>query len=149
MEIRKVKAQDINNLVNNRMEFEDKIKANVDKKIFKEATKLYLEKHIDDGSIISYIAVDGGRIVSSCILCIYETIPLPSCISGKIGLLLNVYTLKEYRRKGIAYKLLSELFKEAKKLGVSKIELDYTDEGYPLYKKLGFESCDSKMKLNI
>ena len=52
-------------------------------------------------------------------------------------------------RKGIAYKLLSELFKEAKKLGVSKIELDYTDEGYPLYKKLGFECCNSKMKLNI
>ena len=111
MEIRKVEAQDINNLVNNRMEFEDKIKANVDKKIFKDATKLYLKKHIDEGPIISYIAVDEGRIVSSSILCIYKTIPLPSCISGKIGLLLNVYTLKEYRRKGIAYKLLSELFK--------------------------------------
>ena len=35
MEIRKAKAQDINDLVNNRMEFEDKIKANVDKKFLK------------------------------------------------------------------------------------------------------------------
>lgn len=149
MEIRRAQVGDINKLVDNRMDFEDKIKADVDKDSFREETRLFLKKHINDESVISYIAVENDEIIASSILCIYKTIPLPSCINGKIGLLLNVYTLEAYRRQGIAYKLLVKLFEEAKKIGVSKIELDYTDEGYPLYKKLGFKSCDRKMKLNI
>ena len=75
--------------------------------------------------------------------------PVPSCLNGKTGLLLNVYTLKAYRHKGLAYSLLTKLIEDAKRLGVGKIQLDYTDDGYPLYKKIGFKKLDREMGLKL
>lgn len=149
MEIRKVKLEDIDMLVDNRLEFICSIRniPNIDE--FKMNTKEYCKKHLEDDSLIAFIALDNGKIVASCILCIYETLPIPSCLNGKIGLLLNVYTLKAYRHQGLAYSLLTQLIEEAKRLEVGKIQLDYTDDGYPLYKKLGFEKLDREMVLKL
>lgn len=149
MEIRKAKLNDIDMLVDNRLEFVCLIRniANIDE--FKIQTREYLKRHIEDGSIIAFIATDNKKIVSSSILCIYETLPTPSCLNGKASLLLNVYTLKEYRHQGLACNLLTKIIEEAKKLKVGKIQLDYTDDGYPLYKKMGFEKLDREMVLKL
>lgn len=149
MEIRKAKLSDIGILVDNRLEFVCSIRniANTDE--FRIHTREYFQKHLEDDTLIAYIAIDNEKIISSCILCIYETLPVPSCLNGKTGLLLNVYTLKDYRHQGLGYSLLTELIEEAKKLGVGKIQLDYTDDGYPLYKKLGFEKLDREMVLRL
>jgi len=149
MKIRKAEFSDIVSLVDNRLEFICSIRSidNVDE--FKKQTRIYLEKHIDDGTVVSYVATDKNKIVASCILCIYETLPTPCCLCGKNGLLLNVYTLKEYRKQGLAFNILTALIDEAKQLGIGKILLDYTDDGYALYKKLGFESLDREMALEI
>ncbi len=149
MDIRKVNLSDIDMLVQNRLEFVHSIRKIDDKEAFKRLTKEYFQKYLEDNSILSFVALDNGKIVSSCILCIYQTLPTPSCLSGKTGLLLNVYTLKDYRRKGLAYKLLSLLIEEAKGLGLGKIQLDYTDDGYQLYKKLGFKELDREMVLKL
>lgn len=149
MEIRKAILNDINMLAENRLEFICTIRDIENKEDFFISTQSYLQNHLADDSFISYIAVDDGKIVSSCILCIYDTLPIPSCLNGKAGLLLNVYTLKEYRHQGLAYTLLSKLINEAKQRGVGKIHLDYTDDGYPLYKKLGFKELDREMVLKL
>lgn len=149
MEIRKVKLDDIDMLVDNRVEFVCSIRnlLNVDE--FRTNTKEYCQKHLEDDSLIAFISIDNGKIVASCILCIYETLPIPSCLNGKIGLLLNVYTLEAYRHKGLAYSLLTQLIEEAKRLEVGKIQLDYTEDGYHLYKKIGFEKLDREMVLKL
>ncbi len=149
MDIRKAKLSDIDMLADNRLEFICSIRNIEDKEEFRARTKEYLRKHLEDNSVISYIALDNEKIVASCILCIYETLPIPSCLNGKTGLLLNVYTLKDYRRQGLAYSLLEKLIDEARQLGVGKIRLDYTDDGYPLYKKLGFEKLEREMALKL
>jgi len=149
MDIRKAVFSDIDMLADNRVEFVCSI-ANIENKDeFRVYTREYLHKHFEDGSLLSYIAVDGGKIVSACILCIYQTLPIPSCMNGKTGLLLNVNTHKEYRRQGLAFTLISKLIEEAKLVNVSKIQLDYTDDGYQLYKKLGFTGLDSEMVLKL
>lgn len=79
-----------------------------------------------------------NRIVSSCMAFIFHTVPKSSSPKGINAELLNVYTIKEYRRKGYAEKLISMLIQEVKNLGVEKIVLDYTDMGLPLYGKFGF-----------
>ncbi len=149
MNIRKVKLSDIEMLLDNRLEFVCSIRNIANKEEFRIQTREYLKKHIEDDSLLSFIAVDDGKIVASCILCIYETLPVPSCLNGRTGLLLNVYTLKEYRHKGLAYDLLTQLIDEAKSLKVGKIQLDYTDDGYHLYKKLGFVELDREMVLKL
>ncbi len=56
--------------------------------------------------------------------------------------------MKEWQRHGIAQKMVSMLIDEARNRGVTEISLDATEEGRPLYKKLGFvESTEGMVML--
>ncbi|WP_061995152.1 GNAT family N-acetyltransferase [Clostridium sp. ATCC 25772] len=149
MEYKKLESSDIDGFVENRIEFVTSIRniENVD--LFREKTIQYIKKHINSNSLIIYVAVDNKKIVSSCMLCIFETIPLPSGYNGKMGELLNVYTKQAYRRQVHSANLIKLLIGEAKLKGISKIVLDYTDEGYSLYKSLGFKDLDRKMEYRL
>lgn len=46
----------------------------------------------------------------------------PSFINGRTGMVLNLYTKPEYRRKGIARKLLEQLLAEAQQMGLDFLE---------------------------
>lgn len=156
MEIRRATKADIDKMVENRMEFVQQIRTVKDATVLRGKIKEYLEanlgneeNHHDNSKFISYLALDQGKIVSSCMLSIYEILPTASCVNGKTGLLLNVYTVDGYRRQGLAHQLLTKLIQDAKAQGVSKILLDYTDDGHPLYQKLGFKELDRQMELKL
>lgn len=149
MEIRRAVGNDIDLLVENRLEFVCSIRSIPNLDEFKIHTRIYLQEHMEDDSFLYYIAIEEGIIIASCLLCIYETVPIPSCLNGKSGLLLNVYTLKEHRRKGLSFALLTKMIEEAKQIGVGKILLTYTDDGYRLYQKLGFEKLEKEMVLKL
>jgi GNAT superfamily N-acetyltransferase len=53
----------------------------------------------------------------------------------------------EYRGYGIARSLLEECISDCKGLGVGRIWLHSSQEGYQLYKKMGFTDKDSEMEL--
>src|SRR5438445_6279395 len=50
-----------------------------------------------------------------------------------------VLTNAEYRGRGFARRLLAEALDRADSMGVETVKLDATDQGRPLYEKLGFE----------
>lgn len=60
---------------------------------------------------------------------------------------MNMYTMPEYRRCGIAYHTLDLLVKEAKERGVVQIALEAADMGRPLYEKYGFVKMEGEMEL--
>jgi GNAT superfamily N-acetyltransferase len=97
----------------------------------------YFSKNLE-GSLLAYIAEHEGVIVSTVFMVITEKPGNPHFLSGKTGLLLNVYTKSEYRRQGLAGGLINLAIEDAKKLDLAHIELSATPYGYPLYKKLGF-----------
>ena len=68
----------------------------------------------------------------------------PAFINGRTGMVLNVYTCPSYRRKGCAKRIMEALLSEAKKMEISVIELKATEDGYPLYRSVGFMEDDSK-----
>ena len=70
-----------------------------------------------DGTFISWLAVDSGRIAATSGISIVEKPPYFGCPSAKIGLLSSMYTDPAYRRMGIAKQLLSRVVKEAKNRG--------------------------------
>ena len=149
MEIRKAGFEDLDMLVDNRLEFVTSIRKIENIEQLRQDTKNYLSKHLNGDSLLYYICLDDNKIVSSCLLCIYDTIPTPSSLNGRRGLLLNVYTIEAYRRRGLASKVITQTIAEAKKREVSKIQLDYTDDGYPLYKSLGFKKLEREMELKL
>ena len=68
----------------------------------------------------------------------------PSFIIGKTGTVLNVYTKPEYRNKGYAKKLMTMMLEDAVAQDMSVIELESTEDGYSLYKSVGFEDFMDK-----
>ena len=62
---------------------------------------------------------------------------------------MNMYTAPEYRRRGIAYKTLDLLVKEARSKGITAISLEATDMGRPLYEKYGFVRMNHEMELPV
>lgn len=58
--------------------------------------------------------------------------------SGRVAYVMNMYTLPEYRRRGIGSILLGRLMDRARGLGITAFELLATREGAPVYEKLGY-----------
>lgn len=103
----------------------------------------YYEKHLNK-DLMAYVARDEMDIVSCAFLLIAEKPMSPSFITGKTGTVLNVYTKPDYRKKGYAKKLITTMLEDAKAEGLSIIELKATEDGYSLYKSVGFEDVVAK-----
>ncbi len=97
----------------------------------------YFKKHIDK-DMFAFAAVEDGTVISGAFLVIFEKPANPVFPTGKVGNVLNVFTLEEYRRKGIASRVMEMLVARAKDMKLDFLELKATADGYPLYKKLGF-----------
>jgi ABC-type polysaccharide/polyol phosphate transport system ATPase subunit len=102
MEYRRANRNDVDSFVENRIEFVTSIRDIRDIDDFRNRTRQYIQEHIEKDDLIIFIAIDKNKIVSSCMACIFQTAPLPNCPTGTSAELLNVYTLKEYRRNGNA-----------------------------------------------
>lgn len=111
----------------------------------------YFTKHLGD-DFIAVLAetankTDGTAMaVSTAFLVITEKPANPSFLTGKTGTLLNVLTLPEYRRLGIATKVIGQIIEMAKQLSVSSIDLSASPDGKPLYNILGFKEPDPQSK---
>lgn len=98
----------------------------------------YYQRHMADGTFISWVAVDNEKIVGTSGMSIVEKPPYFGCPSGKIGILSSMFTLKEYRRKGIARQLLSRVVDEAREQGCGTVQITASDMGVLLYSDFGF-----------
>ncbi len=98
----------------------------------------YYERHLNK-DLIAYVARNEDEIVSCAFLLIVEKPISPSFITGKTGTVLNVYTKPQCRHRGCAKELMTRLIEDAVTQDLSVIELKSTEDGYSLYKSVGFE----------
>ena len=97
-----------------------------------------------DKSIFGYVAREKQEIVS-CVLLVISQKPMgPHFITGKVGTVCNVYTKPEYRHKGYAHRLMEMVTADAVEKDLSVMELKATEDGYNLYKSVGFNDDISK-----
>ena len=97
----------------------------------------YYSKHMADGTFVSWLAVDGEKIVGTSGMSFVEKPPYFSCPTGRIGLLSSMFTDPSYRRMGIAKELLSRVVDEAKKYGCGCVQITASDMGVLLYTDFG------------
>ncbi len=109
----------------------------------------YYRRHIADGSFISWLAVDGGKIIGTSGMSIVEKPPYFGCPSGKLGLLSSMYTDPNYRRQGIAKKLLSLVVDAARDYGCGAVQITASDMGVLLYTDFGFVKNENFMQYKL
>mgnify|MGYP000277155573 CR=1 FL=1 len=161
IEYRKAAVDDIDELVKLRIEFlkEANHEINIDAEILnkcEEALYDYFNSRMIDDSFIAWIALDEGKIIATSGMCFYNTPPLFKKVDGvmhfmdgRVAYIMNMYTLREFRRQGVAKILFNRIVEEAKSLGYRKITLHATEMGRKLYKTFGFVEVDDEMVLNI
>ena len=120
-----------------------------EKQNFMDENLAFLKQSIPSGKFIAFMAFDGDKIVSACAASLFSIAPCKSVPNGKVGCIQNMYTFKEYRRQGIASILLEKTIEEAKEKGCSKITLNVTKMGRPLYEKFGFTESKDEMEMLI
>ena len=104
----------------------------------KPALMDYYMRHMKDGTLVSWIAVDDGRIIGTSGMSFVEKPPYFGCSSGKMGLLSSMFTNLDYRRMGIAKELLHRVVEEARDYGCGTIQITASDMGVKLYTAYGF-----------
>ncbi len=104
----------------------------------KPALMDYYNRHMAEGTFVSWLAVDGERIVGTSGMSFIEKPPYFGCPNGKIGLLSSMFTNKDYRRQGIAKELLTRVVNEAKEYGCNVVQITASDMGVLLYTDFGF-----------
>ena len=98
----------------------------------------YYSRHMADGTFVSWLAMDGDRIVGTSGMSFVEKPPYFGCPNGRIGLLSSMFTDPDYRRMGIAKELLSRVINEARDYGCGTVQITASDMGVLLYTDFGF-----------
>ena len=100
-----------------------------------------------NGDQVTVLALDGDVVAGCASMSFMHIMPTFSHPTGKRAHLMNVYTRSEYRRQGIARKMVNMLIDETWKRGATEISLDATTMGRPLYESLGFTNSTECMVL--
>ncbi len=109
----------------------------------------YYRRHMADGTFVSWLALDGDRIVGTSGMSFVEKPPYFGCPTGRIGLLSSMFTDPAYRRKGIAKELLSRVVEEARAYGCGTVQITASDMGVLLYTDYGFVKNGNFMQYKL
>ncbi|KAB2332720.1 GNAT family N-acetyltransferase [Bacillus mesophilum] len=117
--------------------------------LMENSTREYLQKALLNNEFISYMAEMNGQVISISGMVLFKRPPYLENPQGIEAYILNMYTVPEYRGKGLAKRLLENCINESKNSGVKRIWLHATKDGEPLYKKMGFTNKNTEMELYL
>jgi GNAT superfamily N-acetyltransferase len=113
------------------------------------AAREYFLSALIDGSYRGFLAVNsdqqvvgGGGVIIS---------PWPGQLGSRIpkrAMILNMYVERGYRRRGIARALMDAMIAWCRDNHFTNVSLHASEEGRPLYEKLGFQPTD-EMRLKL
>jgi len=109
----------------------------------------YFEKNIQNGSFVSWLAIYEGSIIATSGMTFIQRPPYYGNPTGYVGILSGMYTLKPYRRKGIAKRLLGLIVDEAKAYGCGLVQITASDVGAYLYHDFGFQEYHKFLQYKI
>jgi GNAT superfamily N-acetyltransferase len=139
--IRRASVEDVETLVHLRLALaweSGHLSRDVIASSLREAIRQYLIEAIPAETFIVWIAETQGQIVATSGLVFFQKPPSEHNLSGLEAYILNMYTLPQWRKQGIATLLLEHLMAFIKQSKAHRIWMYATQEGKPLYEKAGF-----------
>ncbi|MES2041895.1 MAG: GNAT family N-acetyltransferase [Pseudomonadota bacterium] len=114
-----------------------------------QSTRTYFSDALQSGACKTWVAEADEHLVACGSLAIFVRPPYPGNVAGKDAYLLNMYTLAEYRKQGLARKILQQAMQYAHEQGFAKIWLHATEDGQALYASEGFEQSSKYMEWEV
>jgi len=111
-----------------------------------EAARTYFAQAIADGRYVAWVAElrePPGEVVGGAGVLLRDLLPRPDAgrerlVRGPQGLILNVFTERAWRRRGVAAALMRDLLRWCRDNGIESLVLNASDDGRRLYEQLGF-----------
>ena len=110
-------------------------------------TRRYYEACFPEDSHAAWLVLDGEEVVGTGAVSFFQVMPTYHNPSGKKAYIMNMYTRPDYRRRGIAYRLLELVTSEAEMRQIDVVTLEATAAGRPLYEAFGFTAMRDEMEL--
>lgn len=115
----------------------------------KTALRDYYQRHMEEGTFVSWLAMDGDKIIGTSGMSFVEKPPYFTCPTGRLGLLSSMYTDPRYRRMGIAKELLHRVVEEARAYGCGAVHITASNMGVKLYTAYGFKHNGNFMQYDL
>ncbi len=139
---RKATLDDIDVLTGFRIRFLNDYKGHVEDEeteILRKNIRNYFRRAISQEEFVAFIAEVNGEVIASSGMEVREVAPRYGPLqNGRMGYIMNMYTVPDLRGRGIASHLLGLLQKEASRLGVGLLHLHASIDGSGIYKNAGF-----------
>ena len=143
--VRRAAAADIGAVVDLRLEFEriTRDSGSMDRAARRTELLALLGPDLASGRLLCWLAEDGGIAVAQAAL------RLPSASPRSEAEMLNVYTVPEYRRLGLASALVASAIAASREIGLGRITLQPTEDSRRLYERAGFRASGRRMILAL
>jgi GNAT superfamily N-acetyltransferase len=111
----------------------------------------YLEAHIADGSLAGWVIELEGQVCASGVVSILrDSPPHYRNLRGSIPLLHGMYTLPDFRRQGLARRIVAQAIAFCRENGFTVLSLNASREGRSLYESMGFKpGIEMRLKLSV
>ena len=106
-------------------------------------------EYFRSGNQTTVLAFADENVIGCASICYLLLMPTFNHPTGRRAYIMNVYTKAEYRRRGIASRMLEILLEDARSRKTTEVSLDATEAGRPLYRKFGFRPTEEGMVLSL
>ncbi|MFN8511673.1 MAG: GNAT family N-acetyltransferase [Chloroflexia bacterium] len=114
------------------------------------AIRRYLMDELPDERFLAWVGVDdAGTVVACGGLVFLQKPPSPGNHSGREAYIMNMYTVPEWRGRGLASRMFATIVGHAREAGAELVRLHATEDGRAIYERGGFRLVGNEMVLRL
>lgn len=98
----------------------------------------YARACLIDGQMSAWVVTATDRVTASGAILFIDWLPRPDGKPAVLAYVHSVYTEPDYRRRGLARRILAAMLAECRAHGLPRLNLHASDQGRGLYEQLGF-----------
>ena len=108
----------------------------------------YLREALANDTLHAWVAEVESRVIAGGLIIVSPWLSHPYDQECRRATVLNMYVDPEFRRQGIARRLMQTMIAWCREQGFAGVALHASEQGRPLYKSLGFEPT-TEMRLKL
>ncbi len=151
VEVRLATESDIDQLIRMRWDFTFEHYSSIDASYqeFHKECKAFFEQALFGNRWFIWLAEINGLAVSHIYIELIEKVPRPGRISYPFAYMTNVYTIPEYRSRGIGGQILKRINEWSREKQHEFIIVWPSDDAVTFYARNGYKHCKEPMELQL